>query len=94
MKVSDVREVFRKIAAGERRHGSFLTTFSQAMLLADDENELILQPVAHSLIEKYSLHSYALPEAELTATAREKERREINEALAAQGSPGLEAESQ
>lgn len=59
--VAAVREVFRKIAAGERRHGSFLTTFAQAMMLADDCNELVMQSAAHQLISKYNLESYAEP---------------------------------
>ncbi len=59
MTVRQVREVFRKISAGERPHGSFLTAFARAIVLADDENELILQAPAHQLIEKYGLQDYA-----------------------------------
>jgi hypothetical protein len=107
MKVPEVREVFRKIAAGERRHGSFLTTFAQALLYADDENELILQSAALTLIEKYSLQGYAAPNVELAAeyrgdgavttgspiAARERELREINAELETAGSPPIEAEN-
>lgn len=53
MDIREVHEVFRKIASGERRHGSFLTTFADALMRADDDNELILQLAALALIEKY-----------------------------------------
>jgi hypothetical protein len=58
--IKQVHEIFRKIAAGERHHGSFLTTFAQALMLADDDNETLLQQAAVALIEKYSaLKEYA-----------------------------------
>lgn len=60
MDSTQVHEIFRKIASGERKHGSFLTTFAEAMMRADDENEKILLPAALALIEKYpKLKEYA-----------------------------------
>ena len=53
MTKKEVHEVFRKIAAGERKHGSFLTAFAEALIRADWDNEVILQPAALALIEKY-----------------------------------------
>jgi len=52
-------EIFRKIASGERRHGSFLTAFSEAVIRADRDNFQILRPVAERLADKYSLNLYA-----------------------------------
>jgi hypothetical protein len=57
--VSQVREVWRKIATKERKHGHFLTAFGNALIHADDENELLMQPVARELIRKYGLEKYA-----------------------------------
>ena len=51
----EVREIFRKIANGENRHGSFLTTFSKALIAADDDNFVIMLTAAQRLIEKYAL---------------------------------------
>jgi hypothetical protein len=65
MNTKQVHEVFRKIAAGERRHGSFLTAFAHALMAADDDNEALLQPTALALIEKYpTLKGYAEEEAD------------------------------
>ena len=74
MKVSDVHEIYRKIAAGTKGHGGFLCTFAKALLLADYDNELLMQPTACALIEKYSLQSYAevLNRQEPTAEAKRK----------------------
>lgn len=55
-----VFEIFRKIAAGERRHGSFLTAFAQAYVKADQGNRAVLQEAALKFVEKYSLRSYAI----------------------------------
>lgn len=55
----EVREVFRKIANGERRHGGFLTKFAEALMLADEFNFKILQPSAERLVEKYHIAEYA-----------------------------------
>ena len=54
-----VHEVFRKIANGERKHGDFLTSFAHTMMMADAENETLLQPAALQLIAKYKLEAYA-----------------------------------
>ena len=55
----EIREVFRKIAAGERVHGSFLVAFATAYIRSDKENEAILRPAAVKLIRKYQLEEYA-----------------------------------
>src|ERR1017187_5649081 len=61
MDIKQVHEVFRKIASGERHHGSFMTTFATALMEADHDNEVILQPAALALIEKYpALNGYAM----------------------------------
>jgi len=59
MSNEDIREVFRKIASGERKHGDFLTIFAQAMMRADEPNEALLRPAAAALIVKYDLAEYA-----------------------------------
>jgi len=59
MSNEDIREIFRKIASGERKKGGFLTTFAQAMMLADESNEALLRPAATALIVKYDLADYA-----------------------------------
>lgn len=59
---SEVREVFRKIAAGERRHGYFLTTFAKAVMCADDLNFATLLPAANHFIAKYGLSGYSKSE--------------------------------
>ena len=56
--IPQVREVFRKIANGEREHGSFLTAFAQAYIAADYENEIMLLPVAVQFIDKYDITGY------------------------------------
>ena len=58
MSASEVHEIFRKIASGERQHGDFLTCFAEAMLHADTENFQILKPVAEQLIKKYNVEGY------------------------------------
>ena len=57
--IPEVREVMRKIASGERKHGDFLTAFADAFIRADYTNEIILLPAALQLIAKYDLESYA-----------------------------------
>lgn len=54
-----VKEVFRKIASGERKHGSFLTHFAAAVLHADFENFHVVKFAARNLIAKYKLEKYA-----------------------------------
>jgi len=59
LNAQQLREVFRKIASGERRHGQFLTAFAQAYLSADNSNELLMAPIGRALIAKYKLEAYA-----------------------------------
>ena len=59
MNTANIREIFRKIAAGERKHGGFLTTYAKAVMHADEDNFVIMLTACHRLIEKYQLHSYA-----------------------------------
>jgi len=55
MQDDDIREIFRRIAAGEDPHGGFLTHFSRALGNADRENFQLLKPFALELIKKYNL---------------------------------------
>ena len=56
MNVDDIiRESFRKVAAGDNKKGSFLTSFAQAVVRADRLNAMILKPVCITLIFKYGL---------------------------------------
>ena len=59
MGVETIREIFRKVASGERKHGSFLTLFAQALMHADSVNEMAMQSCAEYFIKKYNLQSYA-----------------------------------
>ncbi len=56
----DVKGVFRdilerEIGSDSSPHGSFVMAFARAVLKADDDNFLILLPVALQLIHKYRL---------------------------------------
>jgi hypothetical protein len=51
----DLREVFRKIWTGERPHDRFLTTFAEALTVADADNFYTLAPAALMLIERYPI---------------------------------------
>jgi len=51
----DVREIYRKIAMGENKHGSFLTHFAEVVIRADAENFSLIRSVAVELIIKYKL---------------------------------------
>ena len=48
-------ETYRRIAAGEDRHGDFLTTFARSVMVADYENLRLLMPAMMGLAEKYKL---------------------------------------
>jgi hypothetical protein len=50
-----LREVYRRIVAGEDEHGAFLTGFAKAVGLADYENFRLLRPLAMVLAGKYKL---------------------------------------
>ena len=47
--------IYRNIYRGDDPHGSFLTAFAKAYVLADMENERILMPAAIELEKKYNL---------------------------------------
>jgi hypothetical protein len=49
----DLREIFRKIWVGEREHSRFLTSFAEAISVADSENFYALAPAALLLIDRY-----------------------------------------
>jgi len=51
----DLREIFRKIWAGEREHSRFLTSFAEAITFADPENFYALAPAALLLIDRYPI---------------------------------------
>ena len=51
----ELHEIFRKIAMGINHHGSFLTTFADALIRADAENFQLLKDVSLSLVSKYNL---------------------------------------
>jgi hypothetical protein len=55
---AEVKEIFRKIAAGEREHGGFLTDFANAMTRADEDNFKLLLGAALALVAKYDLWEY------------------------------------
>jgi hypothetical protein len=59
LSASDIHEIFRKIASGERKHGDFLTSFALTFMWADFENVKLLEPAARELVTKYFLASYA-----------------------------------
>jgi hypothetical protein len=50
--------IFVEIFSGRRRHGSFLTSFAEAVTRADPSNFAILREAAIILIAKYELSSY------------------------------------
>jgi hypothetical protein len=51
----DLREIFRKIWAGEREHSRFLTAFAEAISFADSENFYALALAALLLIDRYPI---------------------------------------
>lgn len=51
----DLREIFRKIWVGEREHSRFLTSFAEAISVADSENFYALAPAALLLIDRYPI---------------------------------------
>jgi hypothetical protein len=53
-----VRHVWIEIANGRGAHGSFLRSFAEAMLRADDANWELLRGPSNSLIWKYELDKY------------------------------------
>lgn len=62
MNTPELIEVYRRIAAGEEKHGNFLTHFAQAFIRADYENLQLLAPLALCLAKKYRLHPAAAVE--------------------------------
>lgn len=48
-------EIYRRIATGEEKHGSFLTSFADAIVRADLENFAELRERAIFFIKKYHL---------------------------------------
>ena len=64
--MESVDEVLHSIAVHvyQGDHGAFLSTFADAYLLADTENEKILRPVWKQLIDKY-LRRMPMLEAEV-----------------------------
>jgi hypothetical protein len=63
---AELKEIFRKIAAGERRHGGFLTDFATAFDRADDDNFKLLFGAALALVGKYDLWEYRHDEDAIT----------------------------
>jgi hypothetical protein len=53
-----LRYIFLEIINGRGNHGSFLRAFSEALILADDENFAMMKGIAVLLVEKYNLYSY------------------------------------
>jgi hypothetical protein len=53
---SELRDIFRRIAAGEGGHGGFVRDFAAAFARADQDNMTLMRSVALALIEKYDLH--------------------------------------
>jgi hypothetical protein len=51
----DLIEVYRRIASGEEKHGSFVTEFAVAFGHADYENLRLMRPLALLLGYKYKL---------------------------------------
>ena len=55
MNANALKEVYRRIASGEDKHGDFLTAFAQAVGRADFENLRLPFPAAQLLAHKYKL---------------------------------------
>jgi hypothetical protein len=55
MSKAALKEVYRRIASGEDKHGDFLTAFAQAVGRADPDNFQFLFPAARLLAQKYKL---------------------------------------
>lgn len=55
---AELNEIFRKIAAGERQHGGFLTDFATAFVHADAFNRPLLRQAALDIAAKYQLLEY------------------------------------
>lgn len=57
-----VVSIFKEVANGRGDHGSFLRSFADAVVRADEENLVVLYETALKLICKYQLRDYVQPQ--------------------------------
>lgn len=53
-----ILHVVKEIANGRGRHGGFLVSFAETIILADPSNFALMRPTAHLVIGKYELDRY------------------------------------